>query len=47
MMNANTGPRYLFNMLRSGAMPLGQASVLSGQEYADIVAYVLSLRRAN
>src|SRR5262245_6228549 len=27
MMNANTGPRYLFNMLRSGARPLGQASL--------------------
>src|SRR6266540_3748257 len=27
MMNANTGPSYLFNMLRSGARPLGQASL--------------------
>jgi hypothetical protein len=27
MMNANTGPSYLFNMLRSGARQLGQASL--------------------
>jgi hypothetical protein len=27
MMNANTGPSYLFNLLRSGARPLGQASL--------------------